>query len=1133
MEIDHNRLLDQLPAMVWTAHLDGNVDFINRRWSAYTGLNLDHDRGWEWHPAVEPGDLPQFQEKWRSIVASGVPGELEAHFRRFDGQYRRVHIQCSPMRSDAGQLTKWCAVATDVEDTRRAEEALQKRAFDFQLVVDSIPMPVAVTSPSGEVEFLNQSTLDYFGKTFDELKGWRASDVVHPDDLERTIAEQLAAHQTGSTYHVESRHLRADGVYRWYGVHGLPLRDREGQILRWLHLLIDIDDRKQAEQALRESERTARAVVDGIPGFVAILTADGKTDVVNLQMAEYHGLTPGELRKWATNRTIHDDDLPKVTEIFNRAIATSTPYEIEYRLRRFDGVYRWFHSRGVPLRDDAGNVTCWYALQTDIEDRKCAEEALASSEREALLILDSIPASVGVYDVNGIRRSANKQSMELTGLPGGADWRDHCHPDDLELAENRWRVCLEREEPFECEYRVRLADGTYRWHLTRRVPMRDDEGNVVRWYGVSNDIEDLKRAEQALQDSERNLQLTIDTIPVLAWSARLDGTAEFLNKHYLDYIGMSADQALDWGWSSAVHPDDLAGVSAIWQSALASGESGDTEARLRRFDGEYRWFLFRFNPLRNDRGEVVKWYGVNTDIEDRKRSDEIYRTIVETTPECVKLIARDGTVLRVNAAGAAMAGVPFSGQVIGLNFFDFVAPEHREKYRTFHDSVCAGQRGVLEFDLINALGIRRHMETHGAPLRGGDGSTVQLGVTRDVTERKRAEDKLRRSEAFLAEGQHLARMGNLSWNVASGDIVWSEQLYRIFEFEPGTVVTLDQIAARVHPEDMPQMMDIVDEVQRGESDVEYQLRIVLPDQSIKYLHLMAHRARDQEDRVEYIGAVLDITQRRLSEEALENLRSELAQVSRFVSLGALTASIAHEVNQPLAGIITNAGTCLRMLAANPPNVDGAQETARRTIRDGKRAADVIARLRALFSNRAVTVEPVDLNDAVQEVIALSWRDLQRNRVTLRTELAEQLPPVAGDRVQLQQVIMNLLRNAADAMSSVSGRPRHLTVSTARDDEGHVRLSVRDAGVGLDAGGIERLFEAFYTTKSDGMGIGLSVSRSIIERHNGRLWAQANDGPGATFSFSLPCCTGDAVPIHNTAANRAATLGSSQNAAEFS
>jgi signal transduction histidine kinase len=227
-------------------------------------------------------------------------------------------------------------------------------------------------------------------------------------------------------------------------------------------------------------------------------------------------------------------------------------------------------------------------------------------------------------------------------------------------------------------------------------------------------------------------------------------------------------------------------------------------------------------------------------------------------------------------------------------------------------------------------------------------------------------------------------------------------------------------------------------------------------------------------------------------------------VARVTSLGALTASIAHEVSQPLSGIITNASTCLRMLAADPPNVDGARETALRTIRDGHRASDVIMRLRALVVKKDPTPEVVDLNEATEEVIALSKNELQKCRVVTQTEFADDLPPVTGDRVQLQQVILNLLLNALDAMSGIDDRPRHLVIRTDRDEGERVRLSVQDVGIGVDPHAVDRLFEAFYTTKSAGMGIGLSVSRSIIESHRGRLWAAPNDGPGATFAFSIPC-----------------------------
>jgi len=288
------------------------------------------------------------------------------------------------------------------------------------------------------------------------------------------------------------------------------------------------------------------------------------------------------------------------------------------------------------------------------------------------------------------------------------------------------------------------------------------------------------------------------------------------------------------------------------------------------------------------------------------------------------------------------------------------------------------------------------------------------------------------------------------------------------------------------------------------TDVDFVFRIMPSQGAVKHVRGMARVLAQVGGRPWFIGAIQDVTESKVAEQALDRARSELAHVARVTTLNALTASIAHEINQPLSGIITNASTGLRMLNGDPPNINGARETARRILRDGNRASDVVTRLRALFSKKESTLETVNLNEATQEVIALSLSDLQRNQVILRSELAEDLPPIIGDRVQLQQVALNLLRNASDAMVGVEDRPRQLLVRTQREEDDRVRLSVQDAGCGVNPQDFEKLFEAFYTTKSGGMGIGLSVSRSIIEKHQGRLWAEPNDGPGTTFSFSIPC-----------------------------
>jgi PAS domain S-box-containing protein len=489
-----------------------------------------------------------------------------------------------------------------------------------------------------------------------------------------------------------------------------------------------------------------------------------------------------------------------------------------------------------------------------------------------------------------------------------------------------------------------------------------------------------------------------------------------------------------------------------------------------------------------------------------KRSEARNAAILESALDCIVTIDHEGCITEFNPAAERTFGHR-RNEVVGKHMADVIIPPSlRQKHREgFARYLATGEARVLgkriEMTAVRADGSVFPVELAitRIPLEGPPSFT---GYLRDITERKRVEQELRRSEAFLAEAQHLSRIGSFSWRVATDEITWSEQLYRIFQIDRDARVTFELIGTRIHPEDLSVFREHIDRSRRDGSNVQLEFRLQMPDGVLKYVHLVAH-SRGEDGELEYIGAVQDVTERRSSEEALSKARFELSHVARVTSLGVLTASIAHEVNQPLSGIVTNASTCLRMLAADPPNVDGARETARRTIRDGNRASEVITRLRALYGKKAPSTESVDLNEATREVIALSLSELQRNRVILRPELADDLPPVKGDRVQLQQVILNLIRNGSDAMSSVDDRPRQLLIRTERDEGDGVSLTVQDAGTGFDPRAVDRLFEGFYTTKNDGMGIGLSVSRSIIENHHGRLWATLNNGPGAAFSFSIP------------------------------
>jgi PAS domain S-box-containing protein len=494
----------------------------------------------------------------------------------------------------------------------------------------------------------------------------------------------------------------------------------------------------------------------------------------------------------------------------------------------------------------------------------------------------------------------------------------------------------------------------------------------------------LRDLYATLQSSEDRLRLVIDTIPAHAWSARTDGSVDFINQRFLEFTGRSMEDMLGWGWGSLVHPDDLTRYVGDWQAAVVTGEPMESEARVRRLDGDYRWLLIRNVPLRDKPGNIVNWYGTAIDIEERHR----------------------------------------------------------------------------------------------------------------------AEDALRRSEAYLAEAQRLSNTGSFGWSVSSGEILWSEETFRIFQYDRTTKPTVELILQRVHPEDAALVKQTIERASQDGKNFEHEYRLVMPDNSLKYVHVVAHALSDKSGRIEFVGAVMDVTERKRAEEALREAQANLARVSRVTTMGELTASLAHEIKQPITAAVTDAKTCLRWIGRDQPDVEEAREAAARIIKDVTRASDIISRISLLFKKGPPQRESLDVNEVIQEMIVLLRSEASRYSISIRGELANDLPNIMVDRVQLQQVFMNLMLNGIEAMKDM-GTGGELTIKSQQDDNRQLLISVGDTGVGLEPEQAEQIFNAFFTTKPQGTGMGLPISRSIIESHGGRLWATSNSGPGATFQFTLP------------------------------
>ena len=532
--------------------------------------------------------------------------------------------------------------------------------------------------------------------------------------------------------------------------------------------------------------------------------------------------------------------------------------------------------------------------------------------------------------------------------------------------------------------------------------------------------------EEALRSSERNLTAIINTIPTAAWTTCTDGYCDFLNQVWLDYAGMTAEQAQGWGWTAALHPDDRIGLLEYWRSVLASGKRGEIEGRLRRNDGAYRWFLFRAEPFCDENGKVVRWYGTNTDIEDLKQAEY--------------LLAAEKHALEMIADGASLSDilnhVCTSMDLLVAPSMTTILLMDPDGKRLWH---IAGPRVPREWvPIVSPLPVALE-----AGLCGTAAFLKERIVVPDVATDPNWPDRLR--PIAIRNG------------IRAG---WSEPIVAKDRQVLGTF-------ALYSPES------------RVPTDADLAL-------------------------IEGAGRIALIAiERQLAEEALNRARSELAHVTRVTTLNALTASIAHEVNQPLSSIIINASTCRRMLDADPPNIEGARETARRIIRDVNRAGEIITRIRALTKRTATRREKLDLNETISEVLTLIGDEAKRHSVIVRTQFAESIAPIAGDRVQLQQVVLNLVMNAIEAMSSVSKRRRQLVITTQNISADSVQATVEDSGIGIASDTVDKIFDSFYTTKPGGMGMGLSISRSILQSHGGQLWAVSKDAPGTMFHFTIP------------------------------
>jgi PAS domain S-box-containing protein len=1147
-------------------------------------------------PDITPADIGDINRQ----LDAGQTIAIESRHRRKDGTVFPVEVRGQAFWEGDRRFT--VTLVRDITDRKRAEEALRESDQRWRSLTEALPQLVWTTTPDGACDYLSTQWREYTGIPESDLLGWRWLDVLHPEDRGTTRQFWTDSVAGRGLYDVEFRVRRWDGVYGWFKTRGVPIRDSAGNIFKWFGSCTDITDLRQTEEALRRArnelemkvaERTAElrrttteleTILDASPVGIALFGRDHTVQRCNPAFERILGWTADEIvgRSISVLRTNREQP-SALAEKLNRGEAFAN---VETRLLRKDGSEFAAAVACAPLQDEQGKPAGFVGTIEDISDRKRAEEELRRSE--AYLAEAQRLSHTGSFALNAATREPTHSSEEHSrlygfdpeeGIPSFKAFLQRIHPEDRDKVVETFDRAIRERTDFEADSRTVLPDGAIKYLHGIGHPVFNASGDLVELVGTAMDVTERKRAEEererllareraARAEAEavqQRFRALVNSVEGIVWEADAETFAvSFVNEQVERILGYPLAQWLKEPtfWYDHLHPEDRDWVMAFCVQATAEKRNYDFEYRMVAADGHVVW-LRDLVTVVTEGDRATKLRGVMVDITERKRAEEerqAHLWLVESMDRVNRAI--QGTndleqmmsdvldaVLAIFACDRAWLVYPCDPEAPSWR----AAMEHTRP--EFPGAFTLGLDLPVDEDVARVFQAARAAS---GPVRFGPGadhpvpaqlrerfgvqSLLAMAVYPKVDkpylfglhqcsyprvwtpqeERlfqaigRRLEDaltsllmfrNLRESEAKLTEAQRLTHTGSWAWDVATREFVhWSEEHYRLYGFDPaGGLPPFEAFRQRIHPEDQAGVTEILDRAIRERTDYEVvDYRVVLPDGTMKYLHTVGHPMFNAaRELVEFVGTSMNVTERKRAEEALHQAQAELAHVTRVLTMGELTASIAHEVNQPLAAVTTNGNAGLRWLAGDPPNLAEAQECLKRIIRDGTRAGEVIKRIRTLVKKAAPAPGPLNLSELIHEVLAMINPEARRHQVAVRTELAAGLPLVRGDRVQVQQVLLNLAMNGLDAMKAVTERPRELVIRARLHDAGTVLVAVQDRGIGLDAQSRERLFEPFYTTKPDGMGMGLAISRTIIEAHGGRLWPVANGDYGATFQFTLP------------------------------
>jgi PAS domain S-box-containing protein len=842
-----------------------------------------------------------------------------------------------------------------------------------------------------------------------------------------------------------------------------------------------------------------------------------------------YGMQPQERAMYLATvaEKIHPEDWKRATE----AAATGVSFNVECRLFRPTGEMRIADFQGDVKKDSSGQPSLRFGTIQDITDRKRAEQRLRESE--AYLAEAQRLSQTGSWAWNpatGDIRYWSEMCFSLLGfdpagpLPRFEEFFHRIHPDDQAATREQFDKAIRDKADFELDYRVLHPEkGIRDIHVVGHAVL-DGSGNLDEFVGTVIDVTERKCAEEALQKSQLYLTEGQRLAHMGSWAFNPSGFFEYWSQELFEIYGLDPQKGAPSleRYLATIHAQDRDFMANTIKRMLAERSGCDVKKRIVRPDGELRYIRCVGIPVVE--GELLKRFlGTAIDITEQELLTEELKRQQAYLTEAQRLTHTGSWANTATAEPRYWSEECY--RVLGFDpaeplpsletIFQRIHPDDRAAAR---DQLDRSIRHKVDFEVDMRIvhpitGIRNIRSTgHMVLDRLGD-LREMVGTVMDITEQKMLTQELEREKAYLSDSQSMAHIGGWAYNLVTHKLLHSSDANaRLYGFDPsqGPIPT-ERYFEAILGEDEPLVTATLDNAARTGTDFYlHEYRIRHTDGSIRFLRAIGHRNASGEPG-EYVGVTMDITELKSAEherEKLRQLEADLAHIDRVSTLGEMAASLAHEIKQPIAAAITSANSCIEWLSHEPPNLDRARAAAARIDKYGNRAAEIIDRIRSFYKKSPPQRELVDVNGIIQEMLTLLKGEATRFSIGMRTDLSTELPKIMVDRVQLQQVFMNLMLNGIEAMGDSSGE---LTVKSALQD-GQLQFSVSDTGVGLPAEKIDQIFSAFFTTKPQGSGMGLAISRSIVESHGGRLWATANDGRGATFHFILPIQVTESSPL---------------------